>query len=474
MSIDLSLDRIRDLLTHVGPYRRPTCHIAGTNGKGSVTAILSSIFGSARFSVGRFNSPHLVHVHDCVSVNNTTVSRQTYESTYTEVSRINDLHGCRASSFELLTVTALQIFEHEQVDVVVLEVGMGGRLDATNVIPDDCVLVSALTSVDLDHQAFLGDTVEKITKEKAAIARKDKPFIIGPQAHPEVVTTAQTIVEGVGGVLIQAKPAIILEAEGLVSAPAWNFTNLPSAHTVQVHLTDLGSFKVGFSLYGTHQLDNLGTAVAIVDALRTNLKLDPRWREQLTTQAITSGISEVNWPGRLSFHTYRVKGRKSLHILADGAHNAASALTLSSYVSQLVHASLSEEPARPLHLVYVLALSHSPPKTPEQVLGPLLHVGPLPKGSNVRMSVAALRFTPPEGMPWVKATPPEDIRRVVSTLYPGFKLVSMSDDEASGPTALAEVLRGISESTQSDGSQTLVVVAGSLYLVADLYRVLGS
>src|SRR5882762_9813819 len=189
MSIDLTLDRIRTLASHMKtPYTRPTCHIAGTNGKGSVTAILSSILFSSLppLSVGRFNSPHLVSIYDSITINNKPVASSVYANARGAIESVDRVNSVGASSFELLTLTALLVFEEAGVDIVVIEVGMGGRLDATNIILDECILVSALTAVDLDHQAFLGNTVEDIATEKAAIARSGKPFIIGKQKHQTV------------------------------------------------------------------------------------------------------------------------------------------------------------------------------------------------------------------------------------------------------------------------------------------------
>ena len=194
MSIDLSLDRLRILISHLPPYTRPTCHIAGTNGKGSVSALLSTILQSLSSSlkVGRYNSPHLVSIYDCITIDNIPVSPASYNAAHAEVTEKDLEKGSKLSSFEILTLTALRVFEREKVDVAVVEVGMGGRLDATNIIPDNSILVSALTAVGLDHQFFLGDTVGKIAFEKAGIARKKTPFVLGFQnlAHARQVETS--------------------------------------------------------------------------------------------------------------------------------------------------------------------------------------------------------------------------------------------------------------------------------------------
>jgi folylpolyglutamate synthase/dihydrofolate synthase len=479
MSIDLSLDRIRDLVSHLTPYTRPTCHIAGTNGKGSVAAILSSIFAAAGYTVGRFNSPHLIQVHDCISLNNATIDRKTYDTTYAHVVRVNAEYGCGASSFELLTATVLQIFEQAQVDVAVLEVGMGGRLDATNVIPDDCVLASALTTVDLDHQAFLGDTISKIAKEKAAIARKDRPFVLGPQYHGEVELVARVVVEEVGGRFIIAPSAFPEDTESTTQStgPAAD----PCPQTLRIRLSSFDQpLDVDLPLQGDHQRDNLGTAIAVLDALLSDHRNTPIRTDSFTQNTLRSGIRNVSWPGRLSWHCVPIHD-KSLTVLADGAHNPASARTLAAYITNFISgralSSLRTASAFPFacHVTYVLALSHSPPKTPEQTLEPLLRLAfgaKVQQHLDLTISVAALRFTPPVGMPWVKSVTPSDIRNAATSISPSVQLWTDHNDEALGPDEVAKALQWAANAHQGRRGDELVVVAGSLYLIADLYRLM--
>jgi folylpolyglutamate synthase/dihydrofolate synthase len=470
MSIDLSLDRIRALVSHLPPYTRPTCHIAGTNGKGSVSAILSSIFAAAGYTVGRFNSPHLVHVRDSIVLNNAAVSLPFYNSKHAEICKINDEHACGASSFELLTVTALQIFEAAKVEVVVLEVGMGGRLDATNVIPDSSVLVSALTAVDLDHQAFLGNTITDITKEKAAIARRGRPFVLGPQSHGEVQDVVRAIVDKAGGRLIIASPATTQAKAMLESVPL-------SPQALRIHLsTSDHPLDLELPLHGNHQRDNLGTAMAVLDAVLSDPGASQMNSNRLTMRAIASGVRDVSWPGRLSWHTVPVRNG-SLAVLADGAHNAASSRTLATYIVDIITSRIrprATDQKLHVHLTYVLALSLSPPKTPQQTLEPLIclrFAEDIQVLMDIKVSVAATRFTPPEGMPWVQSVGPLDVREAVSTLDPSVQFWLDSDD-ASGPEQVSKALQWTADQAEVREAEEIVVVAGSLYLVADLYRLL--
>ncbi|KAL1745444.1 Mur ligase [Schizophyllum fasciatum] len=460
MSIDLSLDRIRLLTEHL-PYTRPTIHIAGTNGKGSVSAIIASILCAAGLSVGRFNSPHLVSVRDSIALNGTPADEDTYKRVRDEVESANATHGTRLSNFELLTLTALRVFEHAGVDIAVIEVGMGGRLDATNVIADDCVVVSALCAIDLDHQAFLGDTVEAIAREKAGIARRGRPLILGRQKHPTVVEAAKDYAAARGIPLIVAQPARPRRdndkgeaQQAFISPLSHDFTGL-APHTVEAYMPGLESqdwLSLELPLHGAHQLDNLGLAIAIISTARE------RWPEwNITAPAVADGVRSVSWPGRLSFHTIEIDGRK-LTVLVDGAHNPASAETLARFVSDELLGRCHE--AEQVTINYILALSHSPPKTPKQTLSALLPPRER-NGRQIRINVGLLPFTQPDGMPWVTHTPPEVMRAVVEELLPEADVFVAKEAQ---PEALEQALRWVSR------KGGITVLAGSLYLVADFYR----
>ncbi|KAJ8481160.1 hypothetical protein ONZ51_g6184 [Trametes cubensis] len=492
MSIDLSLDRIRKLLAHLPPYSRPTIHVAGTNGKGSVCALVSSILSASSppFVVGRFNSPHLVSVLDCICVANQPVSAEVYSTARQEVERIDRENDVGASNFELLACTALFIFERAAVDIVVLEVGMGGRLDATNAVPDECILVSALTAVDLDHQAFLGNTVEAIAREKAAIARNGKPFVIGPQVHPQVVDVARQTATVAGATVVP--PAAVTLAEGSDERGGREFGDMalsgaPPPRAVKVSMACFDEpVLAALPLHGEHQLANLEIAAGIISALIAHpacQRLDHRLQARITPAAVARGIEKTRWPGRLSYHTFTLPSQPSngrqnaqVTVLADGAHNPASATALADYLSDL----LARSPGRPLALTYVLGLSHSPPKTPAQTLGPLFALSErLPQGCQVRIGAALLRFTPPEGMPWVRSVPPSEMRAAIESLVPdptsGLELWSPSAETAAGADNAVDIFEQAlcwAAERQGDREDALVVVAGSLYLVADFYRLL--
>jgi folylpolyglutamate synthase len=495
MSIELTLDRIRILASHLKPYTRPTCHIAGTNGKGSVTALLSSILRSSSppLSVGRFNSPHLVSLYDCIAINNRPVAPNVYAKARGAVEKADRDHNVGASSFELLTLTALLVFEEAELDIVVIEVGMGGRLDATNVISDECILVSALTAVDLDHQAFLGPTVEDIATEKAGIARSGKPFVIGKQKDLKVTETVQHAVKG--QVLIYAQAPAKREWDEVLDGPkppqiSFSSSDLQASLSQPVEIKSLPPFSkpilTMLPLFGDHQLDNLGTAVSMISTLLTDAscaKMLPHIGSRITPETVARGIQTTKWAGRLSFHTVAVPGTRvnqhsrSLTILADGAHNPASSATLGNFIKSLLDLRTPQSQSEPpitISITYILALSHSPPKKPSDTLAPLFSSSILGHASNVRvkMNVALVEFTPPAGMPWIKPIPPSELRRVVLEAAPGVPTWE-PDGEASIDNHLSAALAWAATRHEQDLGQNgegLVVLAGSLYLVADLYR----
>ncbi|KIK00341.1 hypothetical protein K443DRAFT_100614 [Laccaria amethystina LaAM-08-1] len=447
MSVDLNLSRLAKLLPQF-PYTRPTLHVAGTNGKGSVASILYSILRSSSLSVGRYNSPHLVSIYDCIVVNDEPVDPTSYVIARADVEKADREEETKLTSFEILTLTALLVFQRAMVDVVVLEVGMGGRLDATNIVPDPTILASVLTSVDLDHQAFLGNTVSAIAKEKAGIARAGKPFILGPQKHTDVEDVVKQVVSQVGGEILRSVPIGKRDWDEDVDGPP------------------------PFPLHGEHQLDNLGAALAAISALLTHPQPNFKLQSHITPQVVAQGIKETRWPGRLSFHVVPASDNRSLVVLADGAHNPASSATLGAYVTELLSSLSTSSSQTRITITYILALSHSPPKTPLQTLLPLL---PPKLNSNIRaaVEVAVLRFSPPEGMPWVKSVSLQELAGVVRQLVPrGDVWVADDDEDPSQQLEKAVEWAGTTRRNAEEGEGHLVVLAGSLYLVADFYRLL--
>ncbi|KAG9012964.1 folylpolyglutamate synthase [Tulasnella sp. 427] len=435
--MDLSLSRIRSLISLLPRFTRPTVHIAGTNGKGSTTAIVDSILRQAGFSTGRFNSPHLVAVRDPILLDGQPISEDDYQEVLQSVKTANQLGACQCTNFEIQTVIALLAFERAGVDVAILEVGLGGRLDATNVIPDDVILVSGITAIDLDHQAILGDTPALIATQKAGIARRGRPCILGRQSHPSAVDAVTKAVDSVGGRLIHSSELVQVVASPPPSPTSTSSKVPPSVAWIDVELDGV-SISCPFGLHGGHQLSNAELVIAII----VTLNRTPGFR-QITPQQIARGLSLVSWPGRLEWIEYReaLERKESLWILVDGAHNPACAASLAAYLSSL---------PRLKSRTFIISLSKAPSKSPRDILKALLLPGD---------RVAVVPFSRVDGMPWVEPQEPTTVLEVVKDLV-----------GSSGEAVVEKDIKTALGWARND--EGFVIVTGSLYLVADLYRYL--
>ncbi len=307
------------------PERRfPSVLIAGTNGKGSTAATLASIFRASGLKTGLYTSPHLVRINERIRINGEEITDDTFAKTHGEVDAIAERlveQGelpWHPSFFEMMTAIAFVHFSREKVDIAVLEVGMGGRLDATNVAEP---LVSVITDISLDHQKFLGNTVGEIAKEKAGIIRPKGVVVTLPQ-QPEandVIGNAILDLDAVGVSAVQYVPPV---------SPASSEYSVPSGQTVlyRYPLQVMGEqILVETPLVGRHQLRNV--ALAIAAAEETTKKGFPG----INAGSIEKGIRETRWPGR--FEVIPTHGDWP-EIVFDVAHNPAGAWALRSALSE--------------------------------------------------------------------------------------------------------------------------------------------
>ncbi|MFZ5864004.1 MAG: bifunctional folylpolyglutamate synthase/dihydrofolate synthase [Nitrospirota bacterium] len=300
--IRMDLSPVHRLLDAVGrPYERyPVLHVGGTNGKGSTAAMLASILREAGYTVGLYTSPHLVDFTERIRINGQPISPDAVVSLAEEL-RARIPVDVDPTFFEFTTAMAFLAFARARVDVAVIEVGMGGRLDATNVVRP---LVSAITNVDLDHQQYLGDSVAAIAGEKAGIIKPGVPVITAASGVALSVLAARAGVQGAPLTVVGRD----VRVEG--DAPA-SF----SYHGVVDRIEGLSC-----PLLGRHQLTNAATALATVELARARGLSVP-------ITAITRGMAHVRWDGRLEL----IKSRP--RILLDGAHNAAGAAALADFLA---------------------------------------------------------------------------------------------------------------------------------------------
>ena len=311
----------------------PCVLIAGTNGKGSTASTLSAILRAAGYNVGLYTSPHLVRINERIRINGEPIADELFAATYDHVHHIAErLVGegklpWHPSFFETVTAIAFECFMRLKIDIAVLEVGMGGRLDATNITEP---LISVITDIDLDHQKFLGDTLAAIAAEKAGILRAGKPAITLPQ-HPQANEVLGSRMIEVGAVAVNATrnmPPVSPGSQALFD------TSEPGR--TRYMLSVLGEeILIDTPLVGRHQLRNLALAITAAEEL-TKLGF------AITPSQIAEGISQTNWPGRFQY----VPGQGNRpEIILDVAHNPAGAWALRGALSERFR-------DRPLYLVF--------------------------------------------------------------------------------------------------------------------------
>lgn len=294
--IKLGLERVQKVLEIIGNPEKKLkfIHVAGTNGKGSVCAMLSAILAKSQnegkrargqegknlikpaflpsclpaFKTGLFTSPHVFEYTERIKINDIEINKEVFAQKVTEIVEIADKNDIHLTEFEILTVVAFDYFAENNVDIVVLETGLGGRLDSTNVIEQN--LCSIITHIDFDHTERLGDTIEKIAFEKAGIIKKNCPVIIG--ANNSGIDVIKKIA--------QEKKSRVLEAKKV---------------------------NQDISLKGVYQKQNLALVLTAIDILKAN-------GFEISQEAITKGLSSVKHPCRFEY-------LEKENILIDGAHN---------------------------------------------------------------------------------------------------------------------------------------------------------
>jgi dihydrofolate synthase/folylpolyglutamate synthase len=318
--IDLSLGRIERLLARLDhPERRlaPVVHIAGTNGKGSTLAMLDAMLQAAGWRVQRYISPHLVRFDERILFDGRPIAEAELSEVLDVCELVND--GAPITFFEITTAAAFLAFARHPADVLLLETGLGGRLDATNVIARP--RLTALSPISLDHQAYLGERLEQIAFEKAGILKSGVPCIVGPQP-PEVLAVIEQRAAALGAPL---------RVHGRDWRARRRRDRLVVSHGDRIYELPLPA------LAGCHQIENAGLAVACALALG-DLAPDE--------QAIAAGLHQVVWPARLQRLTRGPLVERlppGCELWLDGGHNPAAGAALA--------ASLNGARARPLHLV---------------------------------------------------------------------------------------------------------------------------
>ncbi|KAI9780837.1 MAG: folylpolyglutamate synthase [Geoglossum umbratile] len=407
--IELGLARVARLLKHTPlPWR--SVHVAGTNGKGSICAYLSAMLHINGVRCGRFTSPHLVDRWDCISIDGKTVDESLFREVEAAVRRHNFSRSIGGTEFELLTATAFEIFTRGKVQAAVVECGLGGRLDATNVLK--APLVTVISRIGLDHQQFLGESLEQVATEKAGIMKPGVPCVVDA-TNPESVMKVLNLCAGLTG----AKT--VTSSLGTQDKFAWK------------DIRELG--------LENQQLMNLSCAIV---ALKLALR---QLGKPLDIQKSMAAIRDVKWPGRLQRVSIQKLTGRAQDILLDGAHNAQAAELLGFHVGRTLRTAGQS-------VTWVIAASRG--KDLKGILRPLLKPGD---------DVVAVEFGVVDGMPWVLPAAAKTILETADGVLEG--LCGRKRD------AGRDVLGALQQATKI-GAGGPLVIAGSLYLVSDVIRLL--
>ena len=386
--IDLSLGRLERLLGRLGnPERKlaPVVHVAGTNGKGSTIAYLRAMAEAAGLKVQVYSSPHLVRFHERIRLTGGLIPEERLAAILEACEEANG--GEPITFFEITTAAAFLAFaEEEDADLLLLEVGLGGRLDATNVIGKPAL--SVITPVSLDHQQYLGDTLEQIAFEKAGIIKAGVPLVAGPQAE-----AARKVI---------AEQAERLDAPGVFEGADYRVRRAPDGGGLLFTWKDGAERPVPQpNLHGHHQAENAGMALAAAELLAAQ-------GFRISREAMNEGLTRAYWPGRMQ----RLESGPLLRLLPggwelwlDGGHNESAGRALAE--------SLGAWREKPLHLIYGMLNT----KNAGAFLEPLaaharsLRAVAIPGEVNSLSAEDAARFAVAAGF---QATPAESVRTALA------------------------------------------------------------
>lgn len=413
--LELGLQRISRLVAATElPWR--AIHVAGTNGKGSVCAYASSMLQASGIRCGRFTSPHLLDRWDCITINNRVISKHLFHEIEDEIKCKDRRLGLEATEFELLTATAFRAFSREQVEVGVVEVGLGGRLDATNVLHKP--LATVITRIGMDHESLLGDTIEKIAVEKAGIMKAGVPCFADAANEPAV------------------RQVLRQQAE-LHAAMSLDFVDVDGngQQALRKHLP--------LEAVARPQLTGIALASEAVKATLAQLG------RGYNLEKMAESVRKTCWPGRLQWLDLSDLIPRKAGILLDGAHNPQAAKVLAEHVNSTLRRPHDGSASA---VTWILAASQG--KKVTETFGELVQDYD---------KVITVEFGPVDGMPWVQPTDRDVLCTQVREIAAQRRL---RDVQVASTPDLESALR-LASRLADEGP---LVVAGSLYLAADLLR----
>ncbi|MFI5114861.1 MAG: bifunctional folylpolyglutamate synthase/dihydrofolate synthase [Terriglobales bacterium] len=425
------LAHMRVLLAALGhPEKRfPSVLIAGTNGKGSTAATLASILEASKLKTGLYTSPHLISINERIRIEGHPITDPDFTRVHDEVEKVagrlvaNGDLPWHPSFFEMLTAMAFEHFARVCPDMVVLEVGMGGRLDATNVVEPG---VSIITDIALDHEKYLGTTVGEIAREKVGIIRPGGAVVTLPQSPEANAVIGNTILD-LGARTVGAVEYVPPVSPGSTPYPAPRNQQNGSSSARQRYLLDVLGEKIVVEspLVGRHQLRNIALAIAAAEELHN------QGLNQITASSIERGIRATHWPGR--FQVLPASSREPEYVF-DVAHNPAGAWALRSTLSAVYG-------DRPFTMVFGVMRDKAVAEIAEILFPVAEHV------------IATHADNP-------RSATPDEIRQAASRVA--------TDIQEAGNVASA-----LEKARRTAGPGGLAVITGSIYIVGEAMRVLG-
>jgi dihydrofolate synthase/folylpolyglutamate synthase len=432
------LEHMRVLLAALGnPENRfPTVLIAGTNGKGSTAATLASILQASGLKTGLYTSPHLVRINERIRLNGKPIGDDDFATLHDVVDRTAErLVGegdlpWHPSFFEMLTAMAFEYFARIRPDMVVLEVGMGGRLDATNVVEPRLTII---TDISLDHQKYLGETVAEIAREKAGTIRPGGVVVTLPQL-PEANDVIGNTILDMNARAVNAVPYVPPVSPGSASSLSGDGGNagIRNRYPLEVMGKEI---LVESPLVGRHQLRNLALAIAAAEELQR------QGIAQITPETIAQGIRETYWPGR--FQVVPAAESSPMYVL-DVAHNPAGAWALRSTLSSAYpEVGIGSGSGREITMVFGVMRDKAMQEITE-ILFPIAGRVIVTQADNPR------------------SASPDEIRQAAARVTGG-----------TGIEEAADVASALEQARKVAGPEGLVVVTGSIYIVGEAMRTLG-
>jgi dihydrofolate synthase/folylpolyglutamate synthase len=416
-AVVFDLRRIEALLQRLGnPHQQPSSvHIAGTKGKGSTAAMIASVLTRAGYHTGLYTSPHLNTLRERMQIDGKPISEEEFAQLTAqlkpEIEAINLIGEFgQLTTFEILTALAMVYFKEKAVDFQVLEAGLGGRLDATNVVEPK---VSVITSISYDHTDVLGNTLTEIAREKAGII-KPKSIVVSSPQHPEAMAMIERVCYEKEARLIRVGQEVTWQEKDFCLFGANSKNKLSTRSAILVN-GRLNSYQINIPLLGEHQMENAATALAVLEVLiESGVRISPN--------SIIDGMAQVHWPGRL-----QILSTEPLFIV-DGAHNADSARRLREAIRKYFQFE---------HLILIIGSSDD-----KDIAGIIGELASIVDGVIVTQS-----------------------RHPRAT--PASKLIAEFSHWGVHPRVAEDMSSAITMAQGSAGSKDLICVTGSIFIVAE-------